>query len=293
MKVGWLCDPTNTADIGGAQLSTNVLRRGAPDTVEVVDLAIEHPESWPEVDIFVIQNCTLLTPEALPKLAGQPILKFVRDMWVNGDNVVREWLLENATAFIFLSPGHLRTFEAIWLKIKQPTYLCPSSVDLYKFQPYALNLARKGVLWLGPMYPHKGVLEACAWAEQNQTHVDFYGPGPTRPRKSPYVTDHPQVEYDMVPELMGRYEQFLYVPPAYEPFGRTVLEARAAGLRLLVNHNIGALWWMENAFEELLHVEETFWRQVRVVYRAAQQQREVAGVNHNVDSYSESSRSSG
>ena len=48
------------------------------------------------------------------------------------------------------------------------------------------------------------------------------------------------------PEILGRYERFVFLPTTVEPFGRAVVEAWAAGCELIVNRNVGALHWLEN-----------------------------------------------
>lgn len=76
-----------------------------------------------------------------------------------------------------------------------------------------------------------------------------------------------QVGYDDVPRLFARYERFLFLPDAVEPFGRTVIEAWAAGCDLVINRNVGALWWLANDQAAIHQAAARFWEAVRVALR--------------------------
>ena len=62
-----------------------------------------------------------------------------------------------------------------------------------------------------------------------------------------------------VPATLAQYETFVFLPTALEPFGRAVVEAWAAGLELVVNRNVGAIYWIENDPGALDSAAADFW----------------------------------
>jgi hypothetical protein len=61
---------------------------------------------------------------------------------------------------------------------------------------------------------------------------------------------------------LSRYQTFVFLPTAFEPCGRAVIEAWAAGCRLVLNRNVGARHWIEREPEALETAAENFWRAV-------------------------------
>lgn len=62
-----------------------------------------------------------------------------------------------------------------------------------------------------------------------------------------------------VATVLSRYRTFVFLPTAIEPFGRAVVEAWAAGLELVVNRNVGARYYIEEAPEKLETAAQDFW----------------------------------
>ena len=69
-----------------------------------------------------------------------------------------------------------------------------------------------------------------------------------------------QVLYADMPELLARYERFVYLPVQLEPFCRLVAEADAAGCEVVANRLVGALHWLEHDRDALETAAEDFWR---------------------------------
>ena len=59
--------------------------------------------------------------------------------------------------------------------------------------------------------------------------------------------------------MLFSYETFVFLPTEPEPFSRTTVEAWAAGCKLVVNRNIGALHWIENDPQALSTASERLW----------------------------------
>jgi glycosyltransferase involved in cell wall biosynthesis len=62
--------------------------------------------------------------------------------------------------------------------------------------------------------------------------------------------------------LLAQYETFVFLPTVIEPFGRLVVEAWAAGCRIVTNNLVGAKWWIENEPGKLDTAAQDFWRVV-------------------------------
>jgi hypothetical protein len=61
---------------------------------------------------------------------------------------------------------------------------------------------------------------------------------------------------------LSHYQTFVFLPTAFEPCGRAVIEAWASGLKLVLNRNVGARHWIEREPDALWTAAERFWREV-------------------------------
>lgn len=141
-----------------------------------------------------------------------------------------------------------------------PAVLIPPPVDLERFEEAAsrVNGNRKGNVCAGSWRNHgKAPLKAAEWAV-SRGGVDFYGGGPLAPPRSS------EVPYERMPDLLARYERFVFLPSVLEPFGRTVAEAWAAGCEIVTNRLVGAAYWLEENPDAIRTAGEDFWRVVLV-----------------------------
>lgn len=256
MRIGYLRDGDGQA-IGGAELSADALVQAAPDGVEMVYIP---PGQMPvaECDAFLVFNCVTYDNDVIAYMDGKPVIKRVADYWPHGDDDLRAWLLEKSRRLVFLSKPHLEAFP---YTCGTKTVLCPPPIDVERFRRAGMNnKQREGAFWMGQMWYHKGIQEAVVWAEQAGQKVDFYGDGPLRPRESAFCRYAGQVPYEDVPFVMATYDVFLHVPVWVEPFGRTVIEAWAAGCKLYLNDRIGAAWWLDNDMDAVNNGAERFWQ---------------------------------
>jgi glycosyltransferase involved in cell wall biosynthesis len=252
MRVGWLAD--KPPYVGGAELTQAEFRAAAPDDVEVVDCPAG--EVVPGLDHYCIFNCVGYSyDEVISSSADTRITRFWSDVAPEGSRKLTRWLLDNATN-VFCSPLHLEKFPHP--RIRTPRVI-PPPVDLDRFR--VESNGRKGTCWLGRLHPSKGVQQAIEWAEANG-RVDFYGVGPYMP-PSPFAEYVGPIPYDKAPETLARYQRLVFLPVAFEPFGRVVAEAWASGMTLIVNRNIGAIYWIKEQPEKLETAAEDFWRVVR------------------------------
>lgn len=242
MRVGWLVDTPDHK--GGAELTQQEFRDAAPDGVEIVDCP---SGGIAECDRYVIHNCMQYTLQDLEPLTGLDVFKFWHDVgpWMQPE--MRAWLDENALA-VCCSPiqAEHMSIDAVCI---------PPAVDLARFERAAesVNGSRKGTVSVGSWRnygkaPHK----AAEWAEGNGG-IDFYGDGPFAPPSSRLVA------YEGMPQLLARYRTFVFLPVVIEPFGRTVVEAWAAGCEVVTNNLVGARYWIEERPEALETAAEDFW----------------------------------
>lgn len=267
MRVGWLADDPGYQ--GGAELTQEGFRLAAiPRGIEVVDCppGLVHAG----LDRYVVHNCVSYSPLDLKPIGDTPTFKYIHDMWPHGDQSVRGHLLSKARC-VFTSPLHRD-----WFPYSAPvreSYLIPPALDLETFrrhgepvevqrfqdaEPSLLN-PREGTCWLGSLNnPGKGVHLAMEWAEENGP-VDFYGEGPYRPLDSEHVRYKGAVKPEDVAATLARYENFVFLPTHWEPFGRAVVEAWASGCNLVLNGNVGARHWIEEEPTALFAAAESFW----------------------------------
>ena len=256
MRIGYLKDP-GIGIIGGAELSADAIVQAAPKGVEMLHVLVGQ-EPAQECDAFLVFNCAHYDASAIRYMTGKPVVKRVADYWPHGDAELRTWLLERSQRLVFLSKPHLDAFPHT---CGTKTALCPPPVDVERFEQAAKDsIHREDFFWMGQMFAHKGLQEAVLWAEISQERVDFFGLGPLRPAESQFCRYAGQVPYEDVPDLMATYVAFLHLPSWVEPFGRTVVEARAAGCRLYINDRVGAMWWLQNDPDAVRDGAGRFWK---------------------------------
>lgn len=262
MKVGWLVDESQY--IGGAELSMAVLREHASE--DIIDCAPGAVVSG--CDIYVIGNCVNYDAgEVIAAVEGKPTVKRVADFWPHGSSELRKWLLDKASAVIFLSPPHFLRFP---YNVGVPIKYVPPPLDYTVFREAGKgSTTRRGTFWLGQMTDtRKGITEAIKWANKNKVRVDFYGDGPFRPSESEYVHWCGEIPYDDVPGMMASYDRMVFLPVRDEAFGRVVMEAFAAGCKVVTNRVPGCVWYLEHDPRSLWEDNvEGFWNVVRAVSR--------------------------
>jgi hypothetical protein len=264
MRIGYLYDNPAQGYRGGAELDAEALMDAAPDWAELVicsgnDLP-DDAEGW------IIHNCVQSNRDIIPLLQGRPIVKRVHDVWLDGDPQLKKWLLYSATLTIMSSPLHEQSVS--W-KAQGETAILASAMNLAPFVEAAKKAkGRKGVIWLGRLFAGKGLKNAHDWATAQGVTVDVYGYGDMAHGLPPTLKYCGPLTPARVPSKLAEYERFLFLPAAIEPFGRTVVEAYAAGCELAVNEHIGALWWIRKAPKVLGNGAAMFWGKCTEVFGA-------------------------
>lgn len=233
MKIGWLAD---SGDMGGAELTQAEFRARAPKHVEVIDCP--PGDVKPSLDVYVVHNHMTYHPE---------------DLWLDGRLVryfhdMRPQLSPDTDVDIFCSPLQRDRFGA-----NGGSEVIPPPVNLEPFRDAAESAQERA-----------GAVSVASWANQGKAphlvaewgDVDFFGGGVFAPPGSQPVA------YEDMPTLLARYETFVFLPTAVEPFGRLVAEAHAAGCEVVTNGLVGARWWLENDPDAIDTAADRFWEVV-------------------------------
>lgn len=249
MRVGLLYDFLGV--VGGAELNIEAYKRTAPDGVTVIDCPPGRP--LPKCDVYVVANCTMYAGWIIPAFEGTRVIKVVSDLWRVCDDGLRAWLLDNAEP-VLVSP--VLAEVAAW-RFAKPYRYAPSVIDLAAFRRAANGQQRAGACWVGRCFASKGIDEARAWASENGVPLDVYGEGPDKPADGKGM-----VAQSELPQTLAHYEWFVFLPREFDPCPRSVIEAWAAGCKLVLNGRQGASWWIEHDPAALEDAAGRFWRLV-------------------------------
>lgn len=231
MKVAMLAD--DPGYIGGAELTMQELAAAVPDDVRLVPVE--------EAETVIVGNCWLLPSQ---DLRGKRVIRFIHDC--RGPGPI------DSDERIFYSPLHRTT-------VGLDGELCPAPIDL---EPFRTNgKARSGAVHIGTFgHPGKGQILLKEWSDRNG-ELALYGHGLFIP-EGPKLHFVRELEPDEVPGVLAGYETFVHLPTEPEAYGRGVVEAWAAGLRLVINANVGALYWINAEPKALENPAERFWSMV-------------------------------
>ena len=249
MRLGWLTDPVGY--VGGAELTQQEFRAAAPEGVEIIDC----PPGAVEVglDGYVANNVVHYTAEDIVQTDGA-LIWYHHDLspWIRSE--VREWLDVRAT-HIYCSPAQRDRYGTSGPCI-------PPALDLDRYRPTRqAKRNREGAVSIAQWRnPGKGAQRIVEWAAENEP-IDVYGPGDFIPAGDG-IDYRGELAADGVASVLLNYATFVFLPTELEPFCRTVAEAWASGCRLVVNRQIGALWWITEAPEKLQTAAENFWEAV-------------------------------
>ncbi len=247
MRVGWLAD--DPGYLGGAELTQQEFAAAAPDEVEIV--ACPPGEVVAGLDRYVAHNVVHYRSADIPP---GPIVWYHHDLSPHIDPDLRARLDAVAT-HIFCSPMHR-------LRYGRDGECVPPPVDLDRYAPTRqIRRNRSGTCsiagWRGP---GKGAQLLKEWADANGP-VDVYGGGDFAP-VADSLTYRGEIAPEGVASVLHRYERFVFLPTAFEPFCRSVVEAWAAGCEVITNGLVGARHYIERDQDALRTAARDFWRVV-------------------------------
>jgi glycosyltransferase involved in cell wall biosynthesis len=259
MIIGWLMDDPGYQ--GGAELDAEMLIAHAPSDVAVVRIPPDAPFA-DFCDGYVVGNCVQYRAGHIQLLEHKPVIKRIYDLWPHGSTELKQWLLAHASLVIPVSPMLLEINRLG--AIAAPIECIPCAVELDAFEaPAAKGLRREGNVWIGRLYAGKGVLALARWAENRRTEVDVYGFGPHEALVTGRLHYRGEIAPEQVADVLARYKTFVFLPTERDACPRSVIEAWAAGCELVVNNNVGTLWWLKHDPAALRQVCGCFWNAVR------------------------------
>ena len=246
-KIGWL--QSNIGIVGGSELSCSALVSNAPAWAEVV-LCPPYRRPPQDIDLFVIQNSTTYDTRWIEELMLKPVVRQVRDPWYAGSSLLRRWTLENAALLVFSSPIHLESFA---YEFDVPYHIIPPPVNLEPFRGASQpEDERRGTVFVGRVDIYKGAPACIDWALRTGEELALIGkPLMGFGQLPPFIRLKGEVPYAQMPTILGSAARYIAMPEWPEAFGRSVVEAWAAGCELLLKGRIGAQWWIENEPETL------------------------------------------
>lgn len=247
MRIGFIHD--RPGYLGGAEMTKAELAAAAPDGIEVIDCAPGAIVAG--LDAYVVHNCVQYRDPSELAL-GAPLIWYHHDLspWIRAET--RQWLDRNAR-HVFCSPlqldrycGEIDRAEAGLI----PPPLDRSQLPTADERAGAVSIGQ----WRGP---GKGAAAIVRWAAEHGS-LTVYGSGEMIP-SGPNIDYGGELSPGGVPYVLARHETFVFLPRDPEPFGRTVAEAWAAGCELVVNRNVGALWWIEHNPAAMETAGRDFW----------------------------------
>lgn len=225
-RVGWLHDNPG-GYVGGAELTMREFANTAPKGVEIVEGATSDCER------YVIGNGDF--PD---RPSGFRYLHDMRGGYTSKD------------VLIFCSPLQRSRYG-------EQGEVIPPALDLDRFRAQ-VNGHREGAVALAQWQnPGKGYRQVGEWAQANES-VTVIGPGPFKPQ-GPKIVDGGELEPDEVAAALHGFETFIHIPTVVEPFGRAVVEAWAAGCKVITNRLVGARHFIEKDPEALESAASEFW----------------------------------
>lgn len=232
MRVGFLHD--TMPYVGGAERTMAEFAAAAPQGVEVVWCPAGKVQRG--LDRYVVGNCRSYDPGEVPANAT----RYHHDMTLSPADEVLE-------RRVFCSPTQRK-------KLGLMGDLIPPALRLGPLRAVAKSNHRSGAVCVGRMSYGKGMERLAEYSQP----VDVYSSVPVASQGQA----HYQGEATDLAKVLSQYETFVFLPTAFEPFGRAVVEAWAAGLRLVLNRNVGATYWLTERPAQLDSAAADFWRLV-------------------------------
>lgn len=257
MRILWYADFNDKQYRGGAQQTDRILiDYGRYIGIEIKEINLSDALLVKESDIsgydaVVLSNIYILHGK-LPNLIGEmmrlnkKVIRFEHDyLWMaRVDDHFTQNLFQMADLSIFLSPLHLIEHLEHGVIPKNPVLIPPPAGLVQNLEG---EHKPNTVVYAGEIHVHKGIQNVLAYAREHQEmQVDLYG----------WVEDKSLLEempdnalwkgeipHRGISKVFSKYEYMIHMPNWREPFGRSVMEAKLAGCKLILNENVGFSSW--------------------------------------------------
>lgn len=239
MLIGWLHD--RPPFMGGAELTMREFAAAAPSGVEVIDCPPGRVATG--LDRYVIGNCITYSAAEVEPVWAEAVRYHHDVAKAPADVALDAELVEH----VFCSP-----LQREWMEMGGDCI--PPALDLDAFRRRAGANHRSGAVCIGRMAYGKGVQLLTEYGEP----VDVYSTVP--------LTSTGSLRYQGIAEdvatTLSRYERFVFLPTSIEPFGRAIVEAWAAGLKIITNRNVGSVHWIRNDPGGLESAADDLWNRI-------------------------------
>ena len=204
--------------LGGAEMTDAAMMEQAPSDIEI---DVIHADRWADAldyDRVVITGTDLLTDFAMLRLADMSPLVWVHHQ--QAESSARRELFAQAKPFVTMSEQHSQV-EQRWSEV--PSLWCHGHIDLSEI-PEA-DEKQHAALWAARNHPQKGLLAARRWARAHDIPL----------------TELSSVPRSEVLEAMAEHEYFVFKPQGFDSCPRTLIEAEAAGCKIVTNDLAGRI----------------------------------------------------
>lgn len=273
MRIIWAHDFTTSDYLGGAELTDQYwIDKARELDIQVMELNYKYSFYGGEVDHVVISNYSRLKKTLLRDLTTNPytvivhgnLLKHTQDFYNKAEQV------------ICMSPDHAKRIQKVLPKANV-TY-SPPFVDtsIFRVTPESTDRLLDSYLYIGGIYPHKGISDIIKYSRKNKVSVDFFGPtdGSSQDlveaiKLSKNRFHGPLNKHEDVSKYMNIYQNFVWFLNRKGSYGRTLVEALLCGMNLIVNKENFELFSYDWDFnnpndikERLNWFYDNFWRNI-------------------------------
>lgn len=263
INVGWMVD--SGVPRAGMVLSVEAFEDAMPRGFVLTHCTPDkRPYAYQDIDIYVT-HADLFDRRWIELMKHKPVMAHRHGGWHMGDPVMRRWILDNANLITWNSPKQRELFR---YPVHSPESFVPLPIDVARFQEAAARYdgEREGMIFYGLICPAKGISYAMDWALRHNASIDFYGEHFLR-RDDPIVPPCSYcgpVDYEDIPDLLAHYKDFIFLPQEPDLYSRTVVEAHASGLGLILGGDVKALMdWID--LDACQRAAQTFWEKVQGV----------------------------
>lgn len=200
--------------VGGAELTDAAMMEQAPTSI---DIDVIQPDAWEralDYDRVIITGTDLLSDEAMIRLADMSPIVWVHHQQM--PNRARAELFAHAKPFVTMSEAHSH-IEKAWSTVTSEWCHGHIEVDIPEAEK------QLAALWAARNHPQKGLLAARRWARKADLPL----------------TELSSVSRSEVLAHMASHEYFVFLPQAFDSCPRTLIEAEAAGCRIVTNKMAG------------------------------------------------------
>ena len=266
MKVVWLTDfKIGSKIFGGAERTENLIikegfKRGHDITVitseEFNDLTLYLQSN----DLFVINNVVRFNMEEIKKVVMNPLTPFITynhdynfctsrnadcelykcTACEDNKNYVKynffKKIFDKSRLNIFLSPLHEEFTRNKYPNLTNEIVIPPSIDKEIFFDVEGSKRKDSSYVYVGNVYAGKGIAEMLDKFEKLRIKIDFYGQMWDERLKERIEKNHNyfgNLPYEKMGDVFRKYKYFLRYTLLKESFGRTTVEAKACGCKVL------------------------------------------------------------